>query len=192
MKNLFDLLKENNVVKNIVNDNNGKFIIEDVLLSAFCIASAYKIKKEKYLLVVPNLYKAQQLYSFLLEFLSSDKDKIVLFPGDELIRVEALTQSKDLSSERVYALYQILEKRCDIVITNVASLIRYLPNKEIFRKNIFKFKLNQKINIKKIRLDLISSGYHLVNKIDQSLQFAIRGDIIDIFSLKDCFSWQLL
>ena len=31
MKNLFDLLKENSVGKNIVNDNNGKFIIEDVL-----------------------------------------------------------------------------------------------------------------------------------------------------------------
>ena len=181
MANIFKKLEKNFLVNKFTNASDGKFIVDDILSSAFIVSSSYLTKKQKYLLICPNLYKAQLLYSSLLDFVG-DKN-VSLFPADELIRVESLTQNYELSSQRVYTLFQICNNDVDIVVANLAGCIRYLPSPEEFKQNIFKFQIGDKINIKDIRLKLIRAGYHLVNKIDQSLQFAIRGDIIDIFSL---------
>ena len=156
-------------------------MVDESLGSAFLIAANYLKNKSKYLLITPNLYKAQELYSLLTSFV--DANKVVLFPSDELIRAESVAENNELSAQRVFALESIIEGKADIVIASTSSAIRYLPDVDLFKSSSFTFKIGQQVNVKDIRKMFTSAGYRLVNKIDQSLQFAIRGDIVDIFSI---------
>ena len=147
------------------------------------VASNYRLNKGSYLLVTSNLFKAQKLYSSLVAFLSNED--VLLFPSDELIRAETIAQSKEMSAHRLYVLDEILKRKNVIVVANLASALRYLPDPILFKKRTFSLEVGKHYDIQEIKRTLISDGYSLVNKIDQSLQFAIRGDVLDIFSVNN-------
>ena len=50
-----------------------------------------------------------------------------------------------------------------------------------FKNSVISLKVGNKIDLSDLKNKLTKSGYYFVKKIDQSLQFASRGDIIDIF-----------
>jgi len=161
----------------------GHFVVDDNIGLSLLVASAYKENKKPYIVLTSNLYKAQKIYEYLSSFLP--KEEILLFPSDELIRSETIAQSKELVATRLYVLSRLLTKQDRIVVTNVASFIRYLPNLEVFSSKTFTFKVGNHVDISSFRKSLIEAGYTLVNKVTQSLEFAIRGDIVDIFSVNN-------
>ena len=118
-----------------------------------------------------------------MSFLS--KDDVLLFPSDELIRAETIAQSKEMSAHRLYVLDEILKRKNVIVVANLSSALRFLPNPSLFKEMTFDLKVGGHYNIADVKKKLILNGYSLVNKIDQSLQFAIRGDVLDIFSVNN-------
>ena len=179
--NLFEKLKSNNVTP-LLQRKKGHFVVDNNGI-ALLIASNYRIKKDSYLIVASNLFKAQKIYSSLVSFLS--KDDVLLFPSDELIRAETIAQSKEMSAHRLYVLDEILKRKNVIVIANLASALRYLPSPSLFKERTFELKVGGHYNILDIKKKLIEDGYSLVNKIDQSLQFALRGDVLDIFSVNN-------
>ena len=111
------------------------------------------------------------------------EEKLIFFPADELLRAEALSSSKELMAQRLYAMEQCLEAKDSILIVHPSSAMRFLPNAEEFGKRVFHFKVGERYNLDDLRKTLTEMGYHRVNKIDQTLQFASRGDILDIFSV---------
>ena len=177
---LFSKLKNNAVIP-LFQREKGHFVVDDNSGIALLIATSYKDKKAPYLVVTSNLYKAQKVYSNLVSFLS--KDNVLLFPSDELIRAETIAQSKEMAAQRLYVLNEIINRKNLIIVTNLASATRYLPAPELFKERTFALKKGHHYNLKDIRHKLINDGYALVNKVDQSLQFAIRGDVLDIFSV---------
>ena len=180
--NLFEKLKANNVTP-LLQRRKGHFVVDDNNGIALLVASSYRLNKGSYLLVASNLFKAQKIYSSLVSFLS--KDEVLLFPSDELIRAETIAQSKEMSAHRLYVLDEILKRKNVIVVANLSSALRYLPSPTLFKEQTFSLKVGGHYNILDIKKKLISDGYSLVNKIDQSLQFAIRGDVLDIFSVNN-------
>lgn len=88
-----------------------------------------------------------------------------------------------MAANRIYVLDKILSHKADIVIANVSAVTRYLPTPEVFKDNVINFKVGKELNLSEIKKILVRSGYYQVNKIDQSLQFASRGDILDIYSV---------
>jgi len=128
----------------------------------------------------------------IYEILSSLLDEeIFLFPSDELIRAETLASSKELLAARLYVLNSLINNKANIVIANIASVSRYLPAPETFKHHTLNLKIGDKKDINELKTLLIESGYSQVNKIDQSLQFACRGDIVDIFSVNSDNSTKL-
>ena len=180
--NLFEKLKSNNVTP-LLEKRKGHFVVDDSNGVALLVASSYKNNKDSYLIVTSNLFKAQKLYSSLVSFLG--KDDILFFPSDELIRAETIAQSKEMSAHRLYVLDEILKRKNVIVVANLASACRYLPDPELFKESTFTLKQGGHYNISEIRKKLVENGYSCVNKVDQSLQFAIRGDVLDIFSVNN-------
>ena len=155
--------------------------MDDLVGISLLTSASFNQEKGKYLLITSNLYKAQKLYTFLSSLLP--KVKISLYVSDELIRAETLAMSKEMSANRIYALDNILKGKTEIVIANISAISRFLPEKSVFLDSCLYFKVGAKIDLKSIKSKLISAGYSLVNKVDQSLQFASRGDILDIYSV---------
>ena len=180
--NLFNKLTANKITP-LVQRKKGHFVVDDNNGIALLIASNFIKYKGSYLIVTTNLFKAQKIYSSLVSFLS--KDDVLLFPCDELIRAETIAQSKEMSAHRLYVLDEILRRKDVVVIANLASACRYLPSPELFKQRTFNLKKGEHYNLSDIRKQLVVNGYYNVNKIDQSLQFAIRGDVLDIYSVNN-------
>ena len=180
--NLFEKLQLNKITP-LLERKSGHFVVDDNNGIALMVASNYKKNKGSYLLVTSNLFKAQKLYSSLVSFLS--KEDVLLFPCDELIRAEAIAQSKEMSAHRLYVLDEILKRKNVVVVANLAGACRYLPAPNLFKERTFNLKVGQHYDLSEIRKKLVINGYHNVNKIDQSLQFAIRGDVLDIYSVNN-------
>lgn len=70
-----------------------------------------------------------------------------------------------------------------VIITNASGTIRRLPNKKKFKDSILTLEPNDDVIIEEINSMFSILGYQRVNKINQSFQYAIRGEIIDIFSV---------
>lgn len=133
------------------------------------------------LLLVSNTYELNKLYNFLSSII--DHERIIIIPSDELVRVEYLSSSKELIAEQIFGINSLIDAKHKIIITTPSMAYRFLPSKELFKNNRITLKLGDRISFNLLREKLIKLGYTRVNKIDASLQFSIRGDIIDIFSL---------
>ena len=96
-----------------------------------------------------------------------------------------MAQSKEMSAQRLYVLDEIINNRAKIVIANLSTAVRYLPNPELFKSRTLNFRVGETYSFDKLRLQLAKNGYSHVSKVDQSLQFAFRGDILDIYSVNN-------
>ena len=161
----------------------GTFVVDDTTGTGLLFATLFQKKPADYAILSQNLYHAQKIYECLLNFIP--EEKVVLFPSDELLRAEALSSSKELMAQRLYAMGQLLDDQPKILITHPSALLRYLPSPDAFRRLTLHLKVGQEISLDRLKNVLSEAGYLRVNKIDQSMQFAIRGDIVDIFSVNE-------
>ena len=178
--NLFEKLK-NCISIPPLQKSSGHFVVDSEI--GISLLSSYYLYKNsgKLLVVTSNLYKAQRLFNLISSL--SPKKRIILFPSDELIRAETLAQSKEMTAQRIFALSQIIHGNADIIITNLTGSVRYLPKVGVFKNKCLSIKVGDSYDISSIRRKLFLMGYERVSKIDQSLQFASRGDILDVFSV---------
>ena len=148
---------------------------------ALVISSSFLASNKSFAIIKNSLYSAQRLYDRLSSFI--DTDNLFLYPTDESLRLDAIAESKELIAERVYILSKILKNEKNIIITHTSSIIRHLPLKEEFRKSFINLKIGDVFSKDKL-IDLLEmSGYERVVKIDHSLQYAVRGGVVDIFSV---------
>ena len=179
---LFTKLKNNKTIPSFL-AKRGHFVVDDNVGISLLTALSFKQDNGQYLLIASNLYKAQKIYQNLVSMLG--EENVLLFPTDELIRAQTLAQSKEMVAQRLYVLNEILHGRSKIIVMNLASASRYLPDPVIFSNKTLEFKVGETYDLSKIKIDLVKSGYLKVNKVDQSLQFAVRGDILDIYSVNN-------
>lgn len=159
----------------------GSFVIEESLGSGLLFASIFQKTPQNLAIVSSNQYSAQRLYEFLLNFL--DESSVVFFPSDELLRAEGLSSSRELLSQRIYALGQLREEKPHILVTHPSALLRYLPDPERFEQETISIKVGDTVDLRQLRFQLSEIGYQGSNKIERSLQFASRGDILDVYSV---------
>ncbi|MFA7020341.1 MAG: hypothetical protein WC215_02125 [Bacilli bacterium] len=112
-------------------------------------------------------------------------DNVLLFPNDDLLRAETITSSKELMAQRLYVMSELRSKSNKILVAHTSSLTRFLPSPSLFESLSFNLCVGQRINLVDLRVKLARGGYARVGKIDQSMQFASRGDILDIFSVNN-------
>ncbi|MCD8195551.1 MAG: hypothetical protein LUD22_04585, partial [Coprobacillus sp.] len=159
----------------------GLFVIDELNGLPLYVASYFETYDKPLVIVTSNLYKANIIFNSLVSYMPTKK--ILLFPSDDMMKSEVYSTNKEFMSSRVYALNEILNGHVDIIITNVSALMRKYPSPELFRENSISFSVGHSYNFESIRKTLAKMGYINVSKIDQTFQYSVRGDIIDVFSL---------
>lgn len=177
INNLFELTK--------YFDNSNKkenfFAVDEIIGGSFLTLKKYKESEDNIVILVSSTYKANKLYASLINLIP--KEDIILFLENEMIRVEYISESKDILANRIYALNEMINAKHKVFIITPSAFYRFYPSKDEFLSSILSFKVGDHIKYEDLAEKLVNNGYYKVPKIDQSLQFASRGDVIDIFSI---------
>ena len=162
-------------------EKTTSFVVDPLIGTLLLTCKKYNESDENLILYASNSFEANNLYNNIVEIF--DKEKVVLFPTDDLIRVEYISESKEIKSEFLYSLYKIRNEKHLIIIVSPGTLFRFYPSVELFDQSFIDLKVGDNINVDEFKNKLSELGYVKVSKIDQSLEFASRGEVIDVFSL---------
>lgn len=179
MKEIIQLLSSNQLIQDF---SLGKvsFAHLSVTQESLLIASSYKQTPRPIVIIKSNLYQAQQLHEKIQFWL---EDKVVLFPVEESLRVEAIAASPEINAIRMETLSRLSIEKDLICITHVGAAIRHYPNPKFFDENRVELKLNQIIQLEQLKSQLRNLGYTEVTKVDQPSCFASRGGIVDVYPI---------
>ena len=143
--------------------------------------SIYTKKPQKILINCSYLYSAQEVYELLINLVGDDN--LLFFPQDEIFRVDVNAYSKEFVLQRLYVMRECLKNEPKILITHSASITRILPTVELFKNYVIELKVGGTYKVNEILNKLQNLGYTRVNKLDAQLQYALRGDILDIYPI---------
>lgn len=175
---LLDLIVKSDAATSLLK-KKGHFVVDDTIGVSLLFTGIFNAKPDKYMLVANNLYGAQKIADFLASIIG--EDNVFLFPIDDLLRNDLLTSSKELLAQRLFVLNKCLYLKKGILVTHTSALITPLPEPEEFIKSCIELHVDDLVDLNELKKKLVKSGYSSVNKIDQTLQFASRGDILDIY-----------
>ena len=178
--NLLDLIYNDDSI-NKLNNREGRLVINNTLACSYLVSGVFLKKQKNILLVASSMYNAQILYEQIASLVG--EDNCLLFPVDEIYHQTNYSYSKEMLSQRLYVMDKCLDNKKRILISHVEGVTRLLPNPELYKLNTLFLEKNKSYNLNNLVNSLINMGFTRVNKIDQSLQFALRGDILDIFPI---------
>ena len=147
--------------------------------SAIYVYNAF-LKYNKSMVVVTNsLYEANTLYGKLTNY----TNKVLFFPMDDFITSEAIAISPEFKSERINSINTLIKDNCYIVVTNLMGILRYLPKKDIWFKNIISLKKGMTIERDYLINKLYDMGYERETIVSETGKLGIRGYVLDVFPI---------
>ena len=91
-------------------------------------------------------------------------------------------QSQENAIKLINTLYKMVNNKVDIIVLTPQVLNLKLGSFKHFKQNIIKFNIDQTIDLQHTIKQLIKIGYKREDNVQQIGEFAVRGDVIDIFA----------
>lgn len=182
MSSVLKFISQDKAIEKFLN-HQGRLTIDSPLSLAYLVSSAFDKKNQNIVVITSSLYEAQTLYEKISSIVG--ENKCLLYPVDEIFHQTNYAYSKEMLSQRLYVMDKCFSKEKRIMITHFDGVTRCLPNPNLYLENTLHLEKNHSYNISLLVEKLIKMGFSRVNKIDQSLQFALRGDILDIFPINE-------
>ena len=107
---------------------------------------------------------------------------IQVFRSWDQIPYDNVSPSKEIQSERINCLYQIINNNSPkIIITSVNAIIQKTISREFIDDYFIKISRCNKLDFNIFLKKLNFLGYERVSLVREKSEFAVRGSIIDIF-----------
>ncbi|MEG0961456.1 MAG: transcription-repair coupling factor [Lachnospiraceae bacterium] len=132
-------------------------------------------------LVTFNEQKAKELYE---EYRFYDKNA-VYYPAKDVLFYQSDIRGNLLTAERLQAVKAILEQKEVTVITTFDALMDRIAPLEYMKQCILTYAPGDTLNMEKTKAMLVQRGYERNYQVENAGQFAIRGGILDIYSLTE-------
>lgn len=145
------------------------------------MANGYIQQKKKMMVIVPNLYYANQLVEDLKNLIPTES--VHLFPVDEVISAEMAFSSPEARAERVATLNFLITKKTGIIVVPVAGLRKYLPKKTTWKNAQIHWRIGEELDLEALAQQLVLLGYERQSLVGKPGEFSFRGSIVDIYPL---------
>lgn len=140
---------------------------------AFAIALS---RQKPVIYLLPNERAARQAY----QDAGGLGAEAIFIPQPELRFIRAVV-SRETDWQRLRALDQIVNGEVQLIICSVEALQLHLPRREWFEQATLTFLPGQSYETSTLTMELAQRGYERVDLVEGKGQFALRGDILDIF-----------
>ena len=191
MSTLTAPLKESENYNKIVEamQKNPSSVLVEGCAEAQKLHLAYALTKEESLAACARFklivtYSEQRAREILEGFRFYDRNT-VLFPAKDLIFYQADLRGRELDTERIRCLRRLMEGRPATVVTTFSALMTPQVPLEVLEKSVIEVQKRGELSLTDTANRLVSLGYEKQYQVEKPGQFAIRGDILDIYELTE-------
>lgn len=138
-------------------------------------------------IVTFSAIKAKELY----EDLKSFTDDVVMYPSKDLIFFSADLHGNYILRQRLEFIQKIVEDKPFTVILTADAFMDKIQPIENIKDNYIEITEGSVIELEALKKRLIKMGYESVVQVDSPGQFAVRGSIIDIYTLTDDVPYRI-
>ncbi len=117
--------------------------------------------------------------------------RIALLPDWETLPYDHFSPHSDLVSERLATLWQIRNGECDVVIAPLTTAITRLSPMSFLLGRTFWLKLKQRLDVDRLRADMVTAGYQHVSQVVAPGEFSIRGGLVDLFPMGSALPYRI-
>ena len=144
---------------------------------------AYAIGQQfrKRLIVTYSELKAKEIFE---EYKTFGKD-VYLYPAKDFLFFHADIQGKLLEEQRLLALQALMEQDEVTIITTIDGCMGKVKPLQTLKNQLLNIDMDSVIEMDALKVLLADMGYERVGQVESKGQFAIRGGIVDIFSLTE-------
>ncbi len=140
------------------------------------------------LFVAFNEMQARRIYEDISCFLGED---VLYFPSREIILYDIEARSNEAVYERLEVLARLIEGKYRFVVTSAEAVSQKLMPKALFKENSVKLSVGSRVDIQELSKKLVAAGFERVSIVEGKGQFAVRGGIIDIFSVNSEYAVRM-
>lgn len=112
-------------------------------------------------------------------------DAAYFYPAKDLLFYQSDIRSNTLVQERIRTLKALFTQEEVVIFTTFEALMNKIPSQESFQQGQIHISLDSQVNLDELRSQLVSCGYVAVTQVEGAGEFAVRGGIVDIFSLTE-------
>ncbi len=182
MEQLFNYIQESKTYASIQElfEEDTKQLVTGLAGSGRTVFEAATAASDKQVVVVTaNAHQANQVYEDLSDLVP--RDKLYLFPADEMIMLELSITSLEIHGERAQAMRFLLSGEPGVVVVPLTGIKRFLPPVEEFRESFLTLTTDSEIDVDTLTQRLIDYGFVRTNLTAAPGEFSVRGGIIDIY-----------
>ena len=146
-------------------------------LKAMLIGKVFFEYKKDIVVVTPNLDISDYFYQMISKYVKNS----LIYPVDDSIILDSLTESPDLKTKRLNTLNSLLDAQPKIIVTNLTGLIKKMPSKAEYLNEIINLEVSKHFAISDLAKRLVNNGYMRSDFVETSGQFALRGFVLDVY-----------
>jgi transcription-repair coupling factor (superfamily II helicase) len=149
--------------------------------AALALAAVARESRRSLLALTPGPEEAERLAADLRFFLPPESAaRVRLFPAPDILLFRALSPHREVSSQRLSALYALLDRH-SLVIAPAAALLRRLPPKRALADFAEYVVRGEEVARDALLSKLVSGGYSAAGLVEEPGDYSVRGDILDLF-----------
>ncbi len=117
--------------------------------------------------------------------------RIRALPDWETLPYDAFSPHQDLVSDRLAALYDLQQRRVDLLVVAATTALHRLAPPSFVAARTFSFRKGQRLDASALRAQLALAGYEPVSQVVRPGEFCVRGGLIDLFPMGSALPYRL-
>ncbi|WDP88334.1 MAG: transcription-repair coupling factor [Desulfobacter sp.] len=157
---------------------------QDTARKAWFTARTFAAMDRPMAVVLPDQKNARTFMDDLSFFMAGNRDRIIYFPGYNILPFKSLSYHRETSTSRLAALSRITEGGPDnfILVTYVDTLLQKLIPGKVLADFSELVMVNEEIDRDELVESLEAGGYTRATLVEDPGEYAVRGGILDVFS----------
>jgi transcription-repair coupling factor (superfamily II helicase) len=150
--------------------------------SSISLVLSQLAQKHCLIVVTPDSLTAQ-IINEEVQFYATDDITVRHFPDWETLPYDLFSPHQDIISERLTTLYELPQLKTGLLVLPITTLMHQLPPVDYVQTYALSLKIGDNFDSIEFRKQLIFNGYEEVSQVKEHGQFAIRGNIFDLFPM---------
>ncbi len=150
---------------------------------SFIIKEWWRKSPKNIVFIAHSEEKAQLTYQQLKTLLPAAP--LLLFPAWDCLPYDRISPNNEIITERLLTL-QALQSQSNqpaIIITSVNAFLQKLPPRTALQQQSLKLSIGDKLQSEEFIHLLMEKGYYRTDTVRETAEFAVRGDIIDLYPI---------